>query len=62
VRNEVLARAARISIWLISFVAAGATKPLFFPQGGLRYFLVAVSVIVVGAFVGKWVESQILKA
>ena len=60
-RKDVQGRAARIAIWLVSFVAAGTTKPLLFPQGGLTYFLVAAAVIFAGFFVGKWVESKIVE-
>jgi len=37
-------------------------KPLFFPEGGLRYFLAAASIILVAYFIGRLVEARILKA
>ena len=60
-RKDALGRGVRIAIWLVSFVTAGATKPLFFPQGGSRYFLAAAAVIVIGYFVGRWIEVKIIQ-
>lgn len=57
---KVMARTVRWIIWGLSAIAAGAIKPMFFPEGGIRYVIAALSLLVVCAVLGILIERRLL--
>lgn len=54
------ARRVRLVIWLLSAVAAGAIKPMFFPEGGVSYVIAAFLLLAVCAVLGVVIERWLL--
>lgn len=54
-----VARVVRWIIWASSAVAAGAMKPIFFPNGGWPYAVAAIALLVASAFLGVAVEQRL---
>lgn len=57
-----VARAIRWIIWGAAAILAGAMKPVFFPEGGVSYALVALFLLgalaVLGIVIEKWLLAR----
>jgi len=49
---KAMAKAARWVIWGFSAIAAGAIKPVFFPEGGVSYAMTALLLLAACALLG----------
>lgn len=54
-------RIVKLSIWFACFVAAGAIRPLYFPDGGSVYFAIVFLLLGFSLLTGYFAESVIRK-
>lgn len=57
-----VARIVKLTIWFGCFVAAGAIRPLYFPDGGPVYFAIVFLLLCLSLLTGYLAESFLRKS